>query len=153
MYRGLHHVDHDWEQNRRCLDQATRWRADGAFLASRDTDLVPALDEVYDFHGAEPDRYAIIETVAWIGMPTAECPQMHTCGAHTRERMPIRCNMRSPETRNGPLPRAVSSLSQHSVRLEGLEPKLLMRRRGGMPALIRLIPRKLDASPTCMHTP
>ena len=25
VYRGLHDVDHDWEQNRRCLDQATRW--------------------------------------------------------------------------------------------------------------------------------
>ena len=123
VYRGLHHVDHDWEQSRRCSDQATQWRADGAtvelrdlkyryeygadgrpildingkkvprgrpeekgidvlcalacvreaarpdidlvILASRDTDLVPALDEVYDFRGADPARYARIETVAW----------------------------------------------------------------------------------------
>jgi len=123
VYRGLHHVDHDWEQNRRCLDQATRWRTDGAIvelrdlkytyqrgadgkaildvngkkvptgrpkekgidvlcalacireavdpdvdlvvLASRDTDLVPVLDELYDFRGADPSRYAKIETIAW----------------------------------------------------------------------------------------
>lgn len=123
VYRGLPHVDHDWEQHRRCLDQATQWRSDGArvdlrdlkytygrgadgrpvrdvngkklpvgrprekgidvlcalaclreavdpsidlvVLASRDTDLVPVLDELYDFRGADPDRYARIETVAW----------------------------------------------------------------------------------------
>lgn len=123
VYRGLHHVDYDWEQNRRCLDQATQWRQDGAtvelrdlkytyqrgadgspildvngrkvpigrpkekgidvlcalacvreasspevdlvVLASRDTDLVPVLDELYDFRVVEPDRYAKIETVAW----------------------------------------------------------------------------------------
>lgn len=123
VFRGLHHVDHDWEQHRRCQDQATQWRSDGAavelrdlkyryqygadgrpildingkkipvgrpeekgidvlcalacvreaarpdidlvILASRDTDLVPALDEVYDFRGQEPQRYARIETVAW----------------------------------------------------------------------------------------
>lgn len=123
VYRGLPHVDHDWEQHRRCIDQAAQWRRDGAevelrdlkyryqlaangrpvvdlqgkknpvgrpkekgidvlcalacvreaarpdvdlvILASRDTDLVPALDEVYDFRGAEPGRYARIETVAW----------------------------------------------------------------------------------------
>lgn len=122
-YRGLHHVDHDWEQNRRCLDQASQWEADGArvelrdlkyrfeygadgrpildingkkvprgrpeekgidvlcalacvreaarpdvdlvILASRDTDLVPALDEVYDFRGQDASRYARIETVSW----------------------------------------------------------------------------------------
>lgn len=122
-FRGLPHVDHDWEQNRRALDQASRWQADGVdvqlrdlkytyrtgadgrpvldvfgkkepigrpkekgidvlcalacireaarddvdlvVLASRDTDLVPALDEVYDFRGQEPDRYARIETVSW----------------------------------------------------------------------------------------
>lgn len=122
VFRGLPHVDYDWEQNRRCLDQATQWRKDGALvelrdlkyhfqytngrptldingkkvpvgrpeekgidvlcalacvreaarpdvdlviLASRDTDLVPALDEVYDFNRRDPQRYARIETVAW----------------------------------------------------------------------------------------
>lgn len=120
VYRGLPHVDHDWEQNRRCMDQATQWHQDGAtvelrdlnqrgadgqpirdangkkvpvgrpkekgidvlcalacvreavapdvdlvVLASRDTDLVPVLDELYDFRGADPERYAKIETVAW----------------------------------------------------------------------------------------
>lgn len=35
-YRGLHHVDHDWEQHRRCQDQATRWRMDGAHVELRD---------------------------------------------------------------------------------------------------------------------
>lgn len=122
-YRGLPHIDHDWEQHRRAVDQATQWRADGAdiqlrdlkytyqrgadgrpiidingkkvptgrprekgidvlcalacvreavkqdidlvVLASRDTDLVPALDEVYDFRGLEPQRYGRIETVSW----------------------------------------------------------------------------------------
>lgn len=122
-FRGLHHVDHHWEQHRRCLDQAEQWRQDGAvvelrdlkysyqrgadgreikdvngkkipigrpkekgidvlcamacvneseradvdlvILASRDTDLVPVLDELYDRRGREPDRYARIETVAW----------------------------------------------------------------------------------------
>lgn len=123
VFRGLHHVDYDWEQNRRCLEQATAWRAAGAevvlrdlkyqyqrgadgspikdingkkvpvgrpkekgidvlcalacvreasledvdvvVLASRDTDLVPVLDEVHDFRVREPGRYAKIETVSW----------------------------------------------------------------------------------------
>ena len=123
VYRGLPHVDYDWEQNRRCLDQASQWRIDGAIvelrdlkysfqcgadgraifdvngkkvptgrpkekgidvlcalacvreavdpdidlvvLASRDTDLVPVLDELHDFRGADPSRYAKIETVSW----------------------------------------------------------------------------------------
>lgn len=123
VYRGLPHVDHDWEQHRRCTDQAIKWRRDGAvvelrdlkytyqraadgqpaldvngkkipigrpkekgvdvlcalacvreaarpdiglvILASRDTDLVPVLDELYDLRGADPERYARIETVAW----------------------------------------------------------------------------------------
>jgi hypothetical protein len=123
VFRGLHHADHHWEQHRRCQDQATQWRADGAevhlrdlkyqyerdaggrplidvhgkkvpkgrpkekgidvlcalacvreaaladvdlvILASRDTDLIPALDEVSDFHSAEPQRYSRIETVSW----------------------------------------------------------------------------------------
>lgn len=34
-------------------------------LASRDSDLVPVLDELYDFRGSDPSRYAKIETVAW----------------------------------------------------------------------------------------
>lgn len=124
VYRGLPHVDHDWEQNRRCLDQASQWRADGAvvelrdlkyryqldaagrpildihgkkvpvgrpkekgidvlcalacvrearrsdvdlvILASRDTDLVPALDELYDLRGSDPAHNARIETVSWL---------------------------------------------------------------------------------------
>ncbi|GHF91927.1 NYN domain-containing protein [Streptomyces filamentosus] len=123
VYRGLPHVDYDWEQNRRCRDQATQWRADGAVvdlrdlkydfqrgadgrpvldvhgkkipkgrprekgidvlcalacvresvdpdvdlvvLASRDTDLVPVLDELYDFRSRDAGRYARIETVSW----------------------------------------------------------------------------------------
>lgn len=123
VFRGLPHVDHDWEQHRRCIDQAAEWRRDGAdvqlrdlkyryrhgvdgraildahgrktpigrprekgidvlcalacvreaarpevdlvILASRDTDLVPVLDEVYDFRAQDPVRYARIETVAW----------------------------------------------------------------------------------------
>jgi len=123
-FRGLHHVDHDWEQHRRCMDQAAAWRAAGVdvqlrdlkysyergadgkpildihgkkvphdrprekgidvlcalacvreaarpdvdlvILASRDTDLIPALDEVYDFHRADPKVYAKIETVSWL---------------------------------------------------------------------------------------
>lgn len=123
VYRGLPHVDHDPQQQRRCLDQASQWQRDGAvvelrdlkyryqlgadgrpvldvhgkktpigrprekgidvlcalasvreaaqpdvdliILASRDTDLVPVLDEVYDFHGADPQRYGRIETVSW----------------------------------------------------------------------------------------
>lgn len=35
-FRGLPHVDYDWEQNRRCLDQAAQWRADGADVELRD---------------------------------------------------------------------------------------------------------------------
>lgn len=122
-FRGLPHVDHDWEQNRRCIDQKRRWVEDGAVvelrdlkykyqrdatgeeivdedgkkrpagrprekgidvlcalaavreaaasdidivvLASRDTDLVPVLDEIFDFHGADPEKYARVETVSW----------------------------------------------------------------------------------------
>lgn len=123
VFRGLPHVDHDPDQNRRCMDQATQWRRDGAIvelrdlkyqyqygadgrpvvdvygkktvvgrpkekgidvlcalacvreaarpdvdlviLASRDTDLVPALDEVCDFHRGDPQRYVAIETASW----------------------------------------------------------------------------------------
>lgn len=35
-FRGLPHVDYDWEQNRRCLDQAAQWRSDGADVELRD---------------------------------------------------------------------------------------------------------------------
>lgn len=124
MFRGLPHVDHDWEQHRRCLDQATQWRNDGAIvelrdlkyryqydasgrpvmdihgkktpigkpqekgidvlcaiacineseqpdvdivvLASRDTDLVPVLDELYDRRGRDRTRFAAIETASWL---------------------------------------------------------------------------------------
>lgn len=130
VYRGLPHVDHDWEQNRRCRDQARQWRDDGALvelrdlkydyqrgpdgrpildirgkktpigrprekgidvlcalacvreagspgtdlviLASRDTDLAPVLDEVYDLRGIDPQRYAKIETVSWFNRKAKE---------------------------------------------------------------------------------
>ncbi|MGL5929983.1 MAG: NYN domain-containing protein [Dermatophilaceae bacterium] len=115
VYRGLPHVDYDTAQNRRCTDQARRWRADGArvelrdlkyrhrrdsdgrrvvdgpgrekgidvlvalacvrearrpdidlvILASRDSDLVPVLDEVTDLWRASPQSVARIETVSW----------------------------------------------------------------------------------------
>lgn len=123
VFRGLPHVDHDWEQHRRCLDQKAAWERAGAevhlralkydferdfrrrpildvygkkvptgrprekgidvlcalacvreaarddvdivILASRDTDLVPALDEVHDLNQASPERYARIETASW----------------------------------------------------------------------------------------
>jgi uncharacterized LabA/DUF88 family protein len=45
--------------------EAARPDVDVAILASRDTDLVPALDEAFDFRVSEPDRYAKVETVAW----------------------------------------------------------------------------------------
>ena len=122
-FRGLPHADFDWEQNRRCLDQATQWRDDGAIvelrdlkysyqmaaddrpvldvngkkipkgrpkekgidvlcalrcvreamaddvdlvmLASRDTDLVPALDEVWDMSHEDGSTCARIETLSW----------------------------------------------------------------------------------------
>lgn len=35
-FRGLPHVDYDWEQNRRCLDQARQWQEDGADVELRD---------------------------------------------------------------------------------------------------------------------
>lgn len=123
VFRGLPHVDHEWEQNRRCIDQARQWRSDGAvvelrdlkyeyqfgadgratrdihgkkitrgrprekgidvlcalaclneserqdvdlvILASRDTDLVPVLDELHDRRGQDSERFARVETVAW----------------------------------------------------------------------------------------
>lgn len=36
VFRGLPHTDYDWEQSRRCSDQAARWRADGAEVTLRD---------------------------------------------------------------------------------------------------------------------
>lgn len=47
------------------MREAARSDIDLVVLASRDTDLVPVLDELHDFHGAEPSRYAGIETVSW----------------------------------------------------------------------------------------
>ena len=35
-FRGLPHVDHDWEQNRRCRDQAAEWQRAGAIVELRD---------------------------------------------------------------------------------------------------------------------
>lgn len=122
VYRGLPHTDYDWEQNRRCMEQAAQWRSDGAdvtlrdlkykfqraanghpirdinghkiptgpgqekgvdvlvaltclrqalmpnielvILASRDTDLVPTLDTMYDMRLEDPS-IAKIETVSW----------------------------------------------------------------------------------------
>lgn len=122
-FRGLPHPDYEWEQSRRCQDQATRWRAEGAdlqlrdlkysfqrdarggpatdingrkipvgrpvekgidvlcalacvresraqdvdvvILASRDTDLVPVLDEIHDLHASDRTTIASIETASW----------------------------------------------------------------------------------------
>lgn len=123
VFRGLPHVDHDWEQHRRAIDQARSWENAGAkvelrdlqyfyqraaggepvrdingkkvpegkprekgidilcalkcvseaerddidlvVLASRDTDLVPVLDELVDRRVREPARFAKIETFSW----------------------------------------------------------------------------------------
>lgn len=122
-FRGLPHPDFDWEQSRRCVDQARQWRTDGAIvelrdlkysfercadgrprlnsdgkkipkgrpqekgidvlcalrcvreameedvdlvvLASRDTDLIPALDEVWDMNHESDSSTARIETFSW----------------------------------------------------------------------------------------
>lgn len=48
-----------------CVREAGRDDTDIVILASRDTDLVPALDEVYDLAGANPEQFARIETVSW----------------------------------------------------------------------------------------
>ena len=48
-----------------CVRETTRPDIDLVILASRDTDLVPALDELYDFRGTDSQRYAMVETVAW----------------------------------------------------------------------------------------
>lgn len=55
VYRGLPHVDHDWEQHRRCLEQASQWRADGAVVELRDLKYRYQLDAggrpILDIHG------------------------------------------------------------------------------------------------------
>jgi hypothetical protein len=48
-----------------CVREAARPDIDVVLLASRDTDLIPALDEVYDLHGMDSVRYGRIETVSW----------------------------------------------------------------------------------------
>lgn len=48
-----------------CVREAQKQDTDLVILASRDTDLVPVLDEVCDLARAEPDRVARIETVSW----------------------------------------------------------------------------------------
>lgn len=47
-----------------CVRLALDPAIDAVILASRDSDLVAALDEVYDLHGADP-KVAKIETIAW----------------------------------------------------------------------------------------
>lgn len=48
-----------------CVREALSPETDLVVLASRDTDLVPVLDEVYDMRQREPQTIAKIETVAW----------------------------------------------------------------------------------------
>lgn len=48
-----------------CVRESSAPDIDLVILASRDTDLVPVLDEVYDMHGKDPQQNAKIETVAW----------------------------------------------------------------------------------------
>lgn len=48
-----------------CLNESERTDVDLVILASRDTDLVPVLDELYDRRGREPERFARVETVSW----------------------------------------------------------------------------------------
>lgn len=48
-----------------CVIQAQRAEIDLVMLASRDTDLVPALDHVYDLHGRDPHHTSRIETLTW----------------------------------------------------------------------------------------
>jgi hypothetical protein len=44
--------------------EASRPDVNLVIVASRVTDLVPILDEVYSFRGVDPQRYAAIETVS-----------------------------------------------------------------------------------------
>jgi hypothetical protein len=48
-----------------CVREAAQDDIDLVILASRDSDLVPVLDEISDFRAADPQRYARIETVSW----------------------------------------------------------------------------------------
>lgn len=48
-----------------CVREAAMSDVDLVILASRDSDLVPVLDEISDFRAADPQRYAKIETVSW----------------------------------------------------------------------------------------
>lgn len=48
-----------------CMREARRPDVDLVILASRDTDLVPALDEVFDMSASDPGHIAKIETVSW----------------------------------------------------------------------------------------
>lgn len=54
-FRGLHHVDHHWEQHRRAQDQAARWREDGVDVQLRDLKYSYQLGAdgrpVIDIHG------------------------------------------------------------------------------------------------------
>lgn len=55
VYRGLPHSDHDWEQNRRCLDQADEWSGDDVEVHLRDLKYKYQRDaagrEILDIHG------------------------------------------------------------------------------------------------------
>lgn len=48
-----------------CVREAVAADIDLVILASRDTDLVPALDEVWDMHHSAPADVGKIETVSW----------------------------------------------------------------------------------------
>ncbi len=48
-----------------CVRQAQRDDIDLVVLASRDTDLVPVLDQLHDAHHDRPSLSAKVETVAW----------------------------------------------------------------------------------------
>lgn len=48
-----------------CVREALAPDIDLVVLASRDTDLVPVLDEVWDMHRVRPEEVAAIETVSW----------------------------------------------------------------------------------------
>ncbi|MDO5731556.1 hypothetical protein [Corynebacterium sphenisci] len=47
------------------IRQCRRDGVDLEILASRDTDLIPVLDEAFDMHQEDPDHCAKIETVTW----------------------------------------------------------------------------------------
>jgi hypothetical protein len=148
IFRGLPHIDHQWEQHQRSQQQAMAWRqagvlvelrdlkyryeygADGhalrdvngkkvptgeppvekgidvlcalacvreaarddvnvVVLASRDTDLVPVLDEVHDLQEREPSRYSRIETASWFN-PNAREEGLRNAGGNLRPTSPRR---------------------------------------------------------------